>query len=92
MSLPPLLMRVRLTAPRHRFPTLWLPLFLVWPLVFALALLLALPCLLFLCVVAPRSIGAAFAVLGAAYALVCSLRGTLIDVAGGPSAVFITVD
>jgi hypothetical protein len=28
----------------------------------------------------------------AAYATLCALRGTSIDVAGGPSAVFIAVD
>jgi hypothetical protein len=92
MTLPPLLLRVRLVAPHHRWPTLWLPVFLLWPLVFVLVLALALPALLLSCIIAPRSIGAVLAVVFAAYALLCALRGTLIDVSGGPSAVFIAVD
>lgn len=92
MIIPPLLLRVRLVAPRHRWPTLWLPLFLLWPLLLPLVLLLAVPALLLLCVVAPRSIGAWLSVVFAAYALLCATRGTSIDVNGGPSAVFIAVD
>jgi hypothetical protein len=92
MTIPPLLLRVRLVAPNHRWPTLWLPVVLLWPLLLPLVLVLVLPALLFLCIVAPRSIGAAFSVVFAAYALLCATRGTSIDVAGGPSAVFIAVD
>jgi hypothetical protein len=92
MIIPPLLLRVRLVAPQHRWPTLLLPVFLLWPLVFVLALVLAVPGLVFLCIVAPRSIGATVSVVFAAYAALCALRGTSIDVAGGHSAVFIAVD
>lgn len=92
MIIPPLLLRVRLVAPNHRWPTLWLPVFLLWPLLFVLVLLLGLPALLFLCIAAPRSVGPVLSVVFAAYATLCATRGTSIDVNGGPSAVFIAVD
>jgi len=92
LRIPPLLLRVRLVEPRHRWPTLWLPLLLLWPLLFGLALVLGLPCLVLLCVLAPRSPGAVLSVLGAAYTLVCEMRGTLIDVDGGAAKVFVAID
>lgn len=39
MSLPPLLMRLRLESPGHRKVRLWLPLFLLWPVLVVLMLL-----------------------------------------------------
>lgn len=40
MSLPPMLMFVSVNRPEHRPLNIWLPLFLIWPLI---ALILALP-------------------------------------------------
>jgi hypothetical protein len=66
-ELPPLAARVK----RTDWPALWLPLFLLWPAIFAL-FCLALP--LCLIVRAPR--GSLLAALGATYDLLCALHGT----------------
>jgi len=86
MTYPPLVLRLRMTnagkgghLPRLR---LWLPLFLIWPLVAAFLLLLSpifLVCLavgffFFEVTLNP------FELLGGCYGIVCGLRGTSIDV------------
>lgn len=61
---------------RHNgWPTLWLPLILLWPLIIAL-FALALPICLF--VPAPRR--AVFATLVTSYQVLCALHGTQVEI------------
>lgn len=57
------------------WPTLWLPLFLLWPLFIAL-FCLALP----ICIFVPAPRRAAFATLAASYQLLCALHGTEVEI------------
>lgn len=89
MTFPPLLLRLHVHTPEHAWPTLWLPLFLVWPLLFLLLVSLALVVLPVAIVLAPRQIPRAFELAGALLAVVC-LRGLHIDVAGRRRQVLIS--
>jgi len=90
MTFPPLLMRLRVRTPAHAWPTLWLPLFLIWPLVFVLLVPLALLAPLVAIALDPRQIARAFELLGALFAVICGLRGTLVDVADRNSRILIS--
>jgi hypothetical protein len=87
----PLIASVRLRSPSWRMPTLWLPLFLIWPLVFVIVLPLAALGLLVALVLPDRSAGAGLKVLGAFYVFCCELRGTKIDVNGPDSEILISI-
>jgi hypothetical protein len=80
MMFPPSLLRLRVRTPEHAWPTLWLPLFLVWPLIVLLLVLLALIVLLVAIQLDPRQTARAFGLVGALFAVVCGLRGLHIDV------------
>ena len=90
MTFPPSMLRLRLRTPEHAWPTLWLPLFLVWPLLFLLLVLLALIALLVAIVLDPRQVARAFVLMGALFTVVCGLRGVRIDVAGEGGQVLIS--
>jgi len=90
MTFPPSLLRLRVRTPEHPWPTLWLPVFLVWPLVVLLLVLLALVVLVVAIVRDPRQIARAFALVGALFAVVCGLRGVHIDVVGRRAQVLIS--
>ena len=61
---------------RHNgWPTIWLPLFLLWPLIIAL-FILALP----ICLVVPAPRRAVFATLAASYRLLCAVHGTQVEI------------
>jgi hypothetical protein len=79
MTFPPLLLRLRVRTPEHDWPTLWLPLFLVWLLLLLLAPL-ALIVLLVASVFDPRQTARVLELVGALLAVVCALRGLHIDV------------
>lgn len=90
MMFPPLLLRLRLQSPEHGWPTLWLPLFLLWPLLLLLLVPLALIVLLVAIVLDPRQTPRVFELAGALFALVCGLRGLHIDVVGRRAQVLIS--
>jgi hypothetical protein len=87
MRIPPLFARVRLEGRAHRL-TIWLPLFLIWLLLLALApvVLLVLATSL---LVAPRWRFTGLA--RGLYATACELRGTHVDVEGERGRVFIAL-
>ncbi len=92
MMLPPALVRFRVQSEGSR-KRLWLPVFLLWPLL-ALATALALPvCALAAALYWRRGLGRPilFSVPCLLY-LMCSLRGLRVDVVGGGSRVFISID
>jgi Na+/H+-translocating membrane pyrophosphatase len=80
MTFPPSLLRLRVRTPEHAWPTLWLPLFLVWPLLLLLLVPLVLVVLLVAIVLDPRQTARAFDLVGALFAVVCGLRGVHVDV------------
>jgi hypothetical protein len=80
MTFPPLLLRLRVQTPEHAWPTLWLPLFLVWPLLFLLFVLLALVVLMVAIVRDARQTSRAFELAGTPFAVVCGLRGLHVEV------------
>ena len=91
MSLPPALMRLRVRAPGRAWPSVWLPIFVLWP-VLLLAFVLAASCgVLMLCVALQLSLARAFELVASAYALLCATRGTHVDVVGARSSLLITV-
>jgi hypothetical protein len=90
MTFPPCLLRLRLRTPEHAWPTLWLPLFLVWPLLFLLLVPLALVVLLVEIVLDRDQNMRPFQLLSALFAVVCGLRGTLVDVRDRDTRVLIS--
>lgn len=69
-----LVMPVALRVKRGGWPALWLPLVLLWPLVFA-AFCIALP----LSTIWPPRRGSVFAALSAAYRTLCALHGAVFE-------------
>ena len=91
MKLPPAWLRLQISGPRSAWPGLWLPLFLLWPLLW---LLFALGCACvvpLLCVSARISAARALEVCTGAYALLCAARGAHVDVIGPRSQVLVRV-
>jgi hypothetical protein len=78
----PTLLRVRMGDAL----TLWLPLFLLWPLVLALFSLL-----LLVAVLAPGPKGRALACWATAWQLLCATRGTHVDVRAPNARVLVSV-
>lgn len=64
-----------------RWPSIWLPLVIFWPLVLV-AFCLALP----LCLVWPPVRGNAFQTLGATYSVLCALHGAEFELGCGSEA------
>ena len=92
MMLPPALLRVRVQSDQSR-RRLWIPVFLLWPLL-ALMAALAMPvCALIAALYWRGGLGRPilFAVPCLLY-LMCSLRGLRFDVAGGGSRLFVSID
>ena len=92
MMMPPALVRVRVQSVESR-RRLWIPVFLLWPLL-ALMAALALPvCALFAALYWRRGLGrpVLLAVPCLLY-LMCSLRGLRVDVDGGGSRAFVSID
>ncbi len=93
-TMPPMVMRLHVASPDHRPVRLWLPLFLLWPLV---ALLLALPVLL------AALVDVVLWLTGQRYhhysvlivrtlALLGEMKGTVVRVNDGKTTVDMTVD
>ena len=92
MMLPPALVRVRVQSVERR-KRLWLPVFLLWPFVVLMTALAMPVCALIAALYWRRGLGrpVLFAVPCLLY-LMCSLRGLRVDVAGGGSRVFVSID
>jgi hypothetical protein len=79
---PPALLRVRLGDA----PTLWLPLFLLWPLMFLLFALL-----LLVAVLAPGPKGRAIACWATSWRLLCATRGAVVEVRDSYACLLVSV-
>ena len=90
MTFPPSLLRLRVRTSEHAWPILWLPLFVVWPLLFLLLVPPALVGLLVAIVLDWRQTTRAFELVSALCAAVCGLRGVNIDVVGERAQVLIS--
>jgi hypothetical protein len=86
MSWPPYLLKLRINNESHKFG-LWLPLFIIWPIVFAclLAVFLILLPFALLAMIFTWQLGwwrPALLVVPATSRVLCSLHGTTVDVDG----------
>jgi hypothetical protein len=92
MMLPPALLRVCVQSDESR-RRLWIPVFLLWPLLAFMAALAMPVCALIAALYWRGGLGRPilFAVPCLLY-LLCSLRGLRFDVAGGGSRLFISID
>jgi hypothetical protein len=80
MNIPPCLMRLKIINPEHRI-NLWLPLFLVWIILGALALALSPLIALLVILLWPLGFGEFLLLLGPhIYNCICQLRGLSIDI------------
>jgi hypothetical protein len=80
MRFPPALLRLRVRTPEHAWPTLWLPLFLVWLLLLVLLVPVAVVALLVAMVLDRRQAARAGQLVAALFAVVCGLRGLHVEV------------
>jgi hypothetical protein len=80
MNIPPCLMRLKIINAEHRI-NLWLPLFLVWLILGALALVLSPLVAVLVIILWPLGYGEFLLLLGPfVYNCVCALRGLSVDV------------
>ena len=87
MRLPPAILRIRVQNRRHRFG-LWLPIFLLWPLVLAVVLVLLPFVLLGALILLPFGMGTMLLLfLPMLLRLLCALRGLELDVDNGADKV-----
>jgi hypothetical protein len=89
--LPPWFVRLRIAPSRGFLPTLLLPVFLLWPLLFALLAPLFLFGLLVLLVIDARSLPRWCSLCSGVYRLVCETRGIHVDVRGPHAHVLVSV-
>lgn len=90
MNWPPLLMRLRVYDRRHRIG-LWIPLFLLFPIVLAIAIILTPLVLIAVILLWPFGWGRPALVLGPTVArCLCALRGLEVDVKEGKELVLIS--
>ncbi len=91
MKCPPLLMRLKFQGEERDFG-LWLPLFLLLPLVLVVFIILS-PLILIACLILwPNGWGKrALLVLQAAFEIFCSMRGLKVDIQGSHQCVYISV-
>jgi hypothetical protein len=91
MKRPPLLMRLRFRNGDKKFG-LWLPFFLLMPLVLVLLIILSPLILIAILILWPSGWGKlALQVLGASWGLFCSMRGLKVDVQGRNDCVYISI-
>lgn len=91
MMFPPSILRLRIHNKQHKFG-LWLPLFLLWPLLLVLGILL-LPLLLIAAVILSyRGWGIPLLLTGPAiFGLLCALRGLKVEIGQNSEQVFISL-
>ena len=91
MKILPWMMRIRITGRGFWMPTLWLPLFLLWPLVLLLAIPVFLLAIIVVLIFDTRSIGRLMKLFKGLYLTLCELRGMLIDVSDPKGCVSISI-
>lgn len=91
MRLPPLFVRLKIGFEGWRLPGLWVPVVLLWPLLFALLFLAFVIGLAAMLVFEPRGLGRFVRLSLGAYALLCESRGMRVDVADRSSVVLVTI-
>ena len=91
MMFPPSILRVRVRNQQHHF-SLWLPLFLLWPVLMVLALLL-LPLLLIAAVILSyKGWGIPLLMAGPViFGLLCAMRGLKVDIGEEPEKFYISL-
>ncbi len=91
MMFPPSILRLRIHNQQHHF-SLWLPLFLLWPLLLVLGLLL-LPLLLIAAVILSyRGWGIPLLLLGPTiFGLLCAMRGLKVEIGKNSEQAFISL-
>jgi hypothetical protein len=91
MMLPPALLRMQISGSHSSWPRLWLPLFVLWPLFWVLFAFASACVVLALWLSAQTSVARALEMCTQAYALLCAVRGTHVDVVGARSRILIRV-
>jgi hypothetical protein len=87
----PCIARVRIVSAESRWPTLWLPLFLTWPLVLVAPPLAWLGFVVWASLRGPVDVPRAWPFIATCYEFVCALSGTRIELAGPRSQMFIAI-
>jgi len=91
MKWPPMLMRVKIQGEDNDFG-LWLPLFLLWPLVLILFVVLSPLLLIAIIILWPSGWGKwTLQILKVALGVLCSMRGLRVDILDHDNKVFISV-
>ena len=92
MNLLPIFLRVKLCHKNWWMPTLWLPLFLLWPFLFVLIFVIFFVGLVAVVILDTRSVRRFFSLFGGIYLTLCALRGTKVDVEHKDNQIFIAID
>jgi hypothetical protein len=89
--IPPAILKLRLTNRDRGWPTLWLPLFLLWPLLLVVFVLGTTAAVVLLALSGQGSGPNAFRACIGVYRVLCATRGTHLDVVGPNAHVLIAV-
>jgi hypothetical protein len=91
MTLPPMVLRIHMPTTKGGTFRLWLPLFLVYPLLLALSIILAPLMLLLTLLLWPVGLGKTFLLLGPYIVrVICGLRGLTVDVQSNKQKILIS--
>lgn len=88
----PLFLRFQMCHRSRWMPTLWFPIFLLWPFLFLLALPLFILTFVGMIFWDPRSLGRTGLLFAGIYRTLCQLRGTRVEVIDPENRIFISVD
>ncbi len=91
MMLPPLFMRLTLRFENWGLPSLWLPIVLLWPILFVLLFFVFVIGLVAILILETRSIGRFTEFSLGVYRVLCESRGTSVDVVDGPTKVLVSI-
>lgn len=92
MKFLPAIVHVKIQPPHHWVPGLWLPVFLLWPLIILLMVLMLLVSLVLILILRPRQTSQLIQSFKGLYNLICETRGTHVDIeSGGGAKVFIAI-
>jgi len=91
MKLLPWVLKLRIVCPGFWMPTLWLPVFLLWPIVFLFAIPAFILGLIAILIFDTRSLLRFCRLCGGLYLTLCEFRGTHVDVEGDGSQVYISI-
>jgi hypothetical protein len=91
MKLPPMFARIEFARTRSRWPALWLPIGLLWPIVIVLCAPLVVFGFVFAQLVRGYSSTHFLQLCRVTYVLVCEARGTRVDVRGPATTISIAI-